>query len=298
MAEESPLSATGALTELQYEMLAHPQAAEGLVGHPSQPAPVSISGGQVIIRAGLSGLVRGYPWSSGPSPIVYTPSLAGPARIDLIVLRLFRDENHRVGSAIRTGASDTAPMAFSGVGPTDWYEMPLAEVRIASGTLTMHKLRAWYLGEDGQILCTAGSRPPHTPGRRIFETDTGRAYISTGTAWAPLLDDSGWVTMTAVPYWTAYGGSYQVRRLGNTVHMRLSAKRTSGSTLQAGSDTNVAQVPGGFRPSYSVPLLGYLDGAALTRAFVLPNGYVQAQNYTVPITTGISFTTHAATWTL
>lgn len=298
MAEESPLRATGALTEVQYERLAHPQAAEGLVGHPSGPAPVSVSGGQVIIREGMAGLVRGFPWASGNSPIVYTPSLTGPNRVDLVVLRLSRDDAYRVGSAIRTGTSETPPVPFSGTGPTDWYEVPLAEVRMASGALTLQKIRAWYIGEDGQILCTSVARPPNLPGRRIFETDTGRAYISTGTSWAPVLDDSGWVNMTAVPYWSAYSVGYQVRRQNSSVHMRLSVQRTSGSTLQAGTDTNVGQVPAGFRPNYSVPVLGYLDGANLARAFVLPNGYVQIQNYTVPITTGISFTAHTASWTL
>lgn len=33
------------------------------------------------------------------------------------------------------------------------------------------------------VECTSVTRPPHKPGRRIYETNTGATYVSTGTSW-------------------------------------------------------------------------------------------------------------------
>jgi len=297
MAEESPLSATGSLTEPQYEALAHPQAADGLIGHPNDTAPVSVSGGQVIVRASLTGLLRGFPWASGLTPIVFTPDLSGAARVDLVVLRLLRDDGYRVGAAIRTGTSTTAPAASTGVGPTDWYEIPLAEVSVQNGTLQLTATRAWYLGDDGQILCTSTGRPPMTPGRRIYETDTGRAYLSTGTTWTPILDDSGDVVLTAAAGWTLSSWCGTVRRKNGVVYLRLIVTRNS-TTLAAGTDTTIATVPTGFRPASATPILAYLDSAYLARGFVQASGAVELHNYTRSIPAGLLASVHPASWPL
>lgn len=254
MAEESPLSATGDLTEAQYEDLAHPQAADGLIGFPTDAPPVSVSGGQVIVRAGLKALLRGFPWASGLTPTVYTPSLAAPARVDLVVLRLFRDDNYRVGTAIRTGTGTTAPTPFQGTGPNDWYEIPLAEVRVAGGALTVAANRAWYLGDDGQILCTSGTRPPQQPGRRIRETDTGRAYESTGTTWAITLDDAG---TTALPMANGWAASInRLYRVNGIAFLQLAAKRTGGNISVNATPVLLGTLPAGFRPRATVESIG------------------------------------------
>ena len=254
MAEESPLNATGALTEVQYEDLAHPQAADGLIGHPNDAVPVSVSGGQIIVRAGLHGLVRGFPWASGLTPVALTPDLSGPARTDLVVLRLFRDDNFKVRAALRTGTSTTAPSPFVGTGPTDWYEIPLAEVTVANGSLAVRLNRAWYLGEDGQILCTSTSRPPHTPGRRIREVDTGRTYESTGTAWVVCLDDAGTTSLPLASGWA--GVRNRLYRVNGVAFLQMSARRSGGNIAVNATAVTLGTLPVGFRPRADIETLG------------------------------------------
>lgn len=52
------------------------------------------------------------------------------------------------------------------------------------------------------VACTSGTRPAHRPGRIIYETDTSRAFISTGSVWRPLSLDryvqSGTASMAAI----------------------------------------------------------------------------------------------------
>ncbi|MEU7905322.1 hypothetical protein [Actinoplanes sp. NPDC049118] len=254
MAEESPLSATGNLTEAQYEAMAHPQAPDGLIGHPSDAPPVSVSGGQIIIRASLTGLLRGFPWASGLTPIVYTPSLSGPARVDLVVLRLFRDDGYRVGTAVRTGTAATAPAPFVGTGPTDWYEIPLAEVRVAGGVLTLLTTRAWYLGDDGQILCKSTSRPPHAPGRQIRETDTGRSYQSSGTVWTVMQDDGGTSSLPLAGGWV--NAVNHLYRVNGIAFLQLSARRTGGNIAVSTPQATVGTLPAGFRPRADIETIG------------------------------------------
>ncbi|RLK22646.1 hypothetical protein DER29_0484 [Micromonospora sp. M71_S20] len=258
MAQESPLSATGALTEAQYERLAAPQCADGLIGHPSNPAPVTVSGGQVRVRAGLAGLLRGFPWASGDADTVYTPSLTGPARTDLVVLRLYRDQGYKVETAIRTGSPGAgAPVPYTDTGPTDWHEIPLAEYDVANGAFGAVRRRAWYIGDDGQILCRSDSRPPHQAGRRIREVDTGRAYESNGSRWVTLLDDSGPLTHLAVANWT-YSKRY-LRRFNGMVTSQVSARRSGaipGSTQQL-----IATLPPGTVPDTALETTAFITGA-------------------------------------
>ncbi|GAB1641775.1 hypothetical protein [Krasilnikovia sp. MM14-A1259] len=282
MAEESPLSATGSLTEYQYEALAAPQAPDGLNGNPGDPPPVSVSGGQVIVREGLKGVLRGFPWAS-TSPTVYTPSLTGAPRVDLVVLRLNRDDNFRVGTAIRTGSGDTAPTPFNGTGPTDWYEIPLAEVRMSGGALSVQRTRAWYLGEDGQIICTVDSRPPHLPGRYIYEQDTGRAYISTGVRWVPVLDDAGTTTPSLAAGWAASG--LYLFRLNGIAYMAGGIRRTGGTLTPSAAAAPLLTLPNGYRPRVT---FGHASNVSMTGAQAVlrfaPTGAITVDVYGANIT--------------
>jgi hypothetical protein len=53
--------------------------------------------------------------------------------------------------------------------------------------------------EQVNVTCTAATRPSHVDGRRIFETDTNKKYISDGSTWH-LDGGSNWTTYT--PSWT------------------------------------------------------------------------------------------------
>lgn len=295
MAEESPLSATGALTEAQYEALAHAQAADGLIGHPNDAPPVSISGGQIIVRPGLTGLLRGFPWASGLTPVTFTPSLSGPARVELVVLRLFRDDGYRVGAAVRTGTGATAPVAYTGTGPVDWYEIPLAEVRVAGGSLTVTVTRAWYLGDDGQILCTSTARPPHSPGRRIRETDTGRAYESTGTTWAVTGDDAGTTTLPLAGGWAP--GINRLYRLNGVAFLQLSAKRTGGNIAISSPAATLGALPTGFRPRSDIETIGISTwSGAFVYVRMRTNGVINIDFSRAGLNTGQYLQLAASSW--
>ncbi|MDG4801727.1 hypothetical protein [Micromonospora sp. WMMD980] len=264
------MSATGALTEAQYEALAAPQGADGLSGHPDDPAPVRVSGSQAIIPAGLKGNLRGFPWASGSVDTSHTIDLSGPARVDLIVLRLDRAAGYVVGTAVRKGTADTAPAPLTGTGPNDVYEIPLAEVRVSGGALTLLRLRAWYIGEDGQILCKSSTRPPHAPGRRIRETDTGRTYESTGTVWAAVLDDSGTVGVSVASGYTFLENN--LRRVGRQCIASVKVMR-KGAAMPAGSTVKVGVIPDGFRPSFPVNGTAlYWSGQATVGLRATPDG--------------------------
>ena len=244
MAEIAPLSADGELSEYEYEQMARPQP-DGLIGHPDDPAPVTTSGGQVIVRAGLTGNVRGFPWAS-TSPTVYTPSLSGAARTDLVVLRLDRPGGHALHSAILTGTPGAgAPAPAEGTGPADLYEIPLAEYDVAGGQIVAVRRRAWYIGPDGQILCTAGTRPPHYPGRRIREVDTGRSLESSGAEpWLSVLDDSGWLTLSPAAGWDR--NTLRIRRMSGVAYLQLDLDRV-GAALAASTTVRLCTVPAAFR---------------------------------------------------
>lgn len=253
MAEESPLSATGTLTEAQYEALAAPQCPDGLIGWPGTLSVAQIFGGQIAIKAGNRGIIRGFPWASGPVDTYLNPVLTGAARTDLVVLRLFRDQSYKVGTALRQGTPGAGPPApYVATGLADWYEIPLATYDVAGGALSNLRTVAWYIGDDGQILCWSDRRPPHQSGRRIREVDTGRTYESNGTQWVVLLDDAG---DGSLPFLTTTGGATGfaaptlnwLTRINGQGRLSITAQRT-GANIASGANVVLGTLPAGFRP--------------------------------------------------
>ncbi|MEV1157739.1 hypothetical protein AB0J27_20305 [Micromonospora chokoriensis] len=273
MAQESPLSATGALTEAQYEGLAQPQGPDGIVGNPNDSPVATILGGQIAIKAGVAGLLRGFPWGSGPDVTFHTPDLSGAARTDLVVLRLRRDDGYRVETGLRAGTPGAgAPAPVAGLGPTDWYEMPLAEYDVAGGVITQIRNRAWHLGEDGQLLCKSDCRPPHNPGRRIREMDTGRTYESNGTNWVVVLDDSGVTSVTLSGGWSA--SINRLQRRNGWSFAGLSVQRT-GASLAAGARGTVGTLPAGFRPPFDVETTANVSPSETATVTIRATGAVE-----------------------
>ncbi|WP_229398164.1 hypothetical protein [Micromonospora okii] len=276
MAQESPLSATGALHESQYEMMAAATQPDGLIGHPSDPAPVRVSGGQVIVRAGLEGALRGFPWRSGDTDTVYTPPVAGPARTDLVVLRLNRPDGYAVHTAYREGTSTFPPEPASGTGPDTAFEIPLAEIGVSAAGLTVRRIRAWYLGPDGQILCTGDSLPPHSPGRRVRRIDTGQTLESNGTSWVPLLDDSGNVAFPFAGGWSA--SIKTMWRRNGSAFLALSPQRT-GAPIAANAPVLLGTLPDGFKPVTAFEANLHAPSSGPGRYSVSVNGRIEVVLY-------------------
>ncbi|MBM0237745.1 hypothetical protein JNW88_12260 [Micromonospora sp. ATA32] len=260
-----------AVTPREYEDLMHPMAPDGLIGTPALPALVyadsSLLG--VKVRANRAALLRGLRWESGITevPLTVAPNnTAGTTRKDLIVLRLSRNP-WTIGLAVVQGAAVTTPVTPSPTYGEDTstgvWELPLAEVTVPyNDTLTdagQCVPLAWYVGADGQILCTAtpATTPPHLAGRRKYETDTGREFVSNGTDWRVVMDDATGVI-------TAAGGishsNAVLSRRNGQVTFALTVWRPNGP-LNANTEYSLGNVPDGFRPLVKQPSTGVCPSA-------------------------------------
>lgn len=245
------------VTDTQFEQFAHPQAADGLIGTPSDPALIygDDSGMQVKVRASRLAVLRGHGWASDSSgkTLTIAANASGSTRVDLVVLRLTRS-TWKVTTEVRQGIPGSpAPTPVTDLGATGVYEITLAEVSVPSGDTLIGAAqvtpRAWYLGSDGQILCTATTRPPHEAGRRIYEPGTGVGSMSTGSSWVVVYEDSGPLSFTMAPGWALSVGS--LRHRDGTVAASLSVRRTGGN-LGASGDVQVATIPAGLPPLTNV----------------------------------------------
>lgn len=283
----------GALTELEHERLVQAQAPDGLLGNPTGPALVYADGAGVLtvrVRANQFGLFRGSLYDSGDVdiPLELEPNTSGATRLDLVVLRLTRSD-YRIVEDLRTGVPGAGvPAPVMDLGATGVWEFPAAEVTVINGAVNLApatvKNRAWYVGEDGQLVCTSTSRPPHAVARRIREIDTNRTLESDGSKWTVLLEDTGWVTGSLASGWS--GAGVVARRKNGWVSMSVSCQRT-GSAIGASAYSTIATLPTSYRPNdqrYNITAVvsspdsvrdGYID---TNGAVVLRPNYSQGIN--------------------
>lgn len=258
----SPAYNGGSVTDLEFERLSAPQAPDGLIGVPSDlPLAFADSTGTrvVKVRANRRGLVRGFAYDSGATdiPLTCAANTSGATRIDLIVLRLDRTTWTVKEAVVQGTPGSGAPAAVQNTGAIGVWDLPIASVSVVNGASTLAAGTvtplAWYVGDDGQILCTPTTRPPHSNGRRIRETTTGRTYESNGTTWVTLYDNSGTLSAQLFPGYTATQNS--IRRLNGVVVFALTVRKNV--TIAAGTDSFIGTVPTGFTPDFTV------DGLAL-----------------------------------
>jgi hypothetical protein len=260
MAESSWPFDNGPVDDAQYEALVGSVYPDGMIGSPAdaQMCYGDNSGLSVAFRAGSEVLVRGRLWTAGDS--VLTKSIdansAGQTRYDLVVIRYDRTD-YSCTAQIRKGTPGAGVPSFTQTaGSTGVWEMPIAKVQVTSGAVSIGgsdvTVMGWYAVAPGEaILCTSASRPPHKEGRRIHEHDTGVEYVSTGSSWLLTMEDTDWQGLTVSGGWDwgdAGSGTDQplVRRKNGVVYFRGGEiKRTSA--LTAGSDSQIATIPAGFR---------------------------------------------------
>lgn len=271
---------SGAVSNLEHERLTHAQASDGLIGHPGDDPLVYADGtGTRLVKLRAEGLalVRGSQWYSGSS-VINMPSLAangsGQPRIDLVVLRLNRADYTVTEAAITgtPGANPVAPSPTADIGSTGTWDMPVATVRVESGAtaITSDKVKnvAWYINNDGQILCTASTRPSHHVGRSILETDTGRLYLSNGTSWMRAVEDSGITAASVVSGYTASHNTLHIRN--GWVFSQLTVSRNA--SMSAGVAYQVATVPAGYRPPYVVQSVAVVRATGVVAAISVDPG--------------------------
>lgn len=186
-------STTEQVTDVQYEDLMTAFAGSGLKGSPADPAPVygDATGKHVKVRANLRGLLRGRGWGSDTADETFAlaDNTAGKPRIDRLVLGVNRASSYQVSAYVKQGtAADTpaAPALVQSLASNGTFEIPLARIAVAAGFATINpadvSTEAWYLSAQS-VVCTSTSRPNQYPGLRIYEYDTTRSYVSSGTAW-------------------------------------------------------------------------------------------------------------------
>lgn len=198
MAESSwPTTAGGrAINDVQWELMARGLAADGIIGMPSETAPVygDSTGMQVKIRANKTAIVRGHGWTSGSSD--FTKAIAsnssGQARIDLIVLRLTRS-TWAVTTEVRQGTPASSPQPPTltqdapGAGTGVW-EIPIAQVAVGHGVSTITAANvtnvAWYTsGDVVSTVSTSLVQPSALQYPSMRHHDTDRTYESVSGAW-------------------------------------------------------------------------------------------------------------------
>lgn len=304
MAESSwpcPNHNSRAVTDTEYEQLVAPSTANGIVGAPTDPAPVfgDLSGRQVKVRAGTYGLLRGHAWYSGSSDVVKTiaANTAGATRYDLIVLRLDRSTLDVSTAVVQGTAGSGPPSVTQQTGTTGVYEIPLAKVTVVNGASTIAATDvtnlAWYVGQQ-EVVCTSTTRPPPLAGLRIYETDTGRQYTGTGTAYSNGVEDTGWSTIGDVAGWTSSGAGI-LRRINGVTHLVYQARRT-GAAVPANTPASLATLPPGYSPDRQVELLFWGTGSFVAHGYVTTNGVIVVSDYAVTINTNSVLIAHSASW--
>lgn len=180
---------------------------------------------------------------------------SGSPRVDLVVLRLNRSTWTVTVQVVQgtPGAGAPAATRTPSTGGGTIYEIELATVTVAAGATTLAGStvtdKAWYLNEDGQILCESDRRPPHHPGRSAFETDTGRWILSDGTNWRNAVDDSGILAVAMLTGFSATENNLQ--RRGGLCVLNIKVQRTNAA-IPAGSTTKVGNLPAGCAPTFPV----------------------------------------------
>lgn len=294
----------GSLTPLEHERLVHRQAPDGVLGLPTDAAPVFADGTgtrTVKIRAGTRALVRGKLYEAGPVdiPVELEANTSGSTRTDLVVLRLDRNDGHRVREGYRKGIPGQGVPTLTTDESATVYEFPLSAVTVASGATSLAADKAtrkcWYLNDDGLIVVGDGAEyPPHHMGRELWDRNIRKLLVSDGASrWLTVQEDSDFVAVPANVGWGS--GTARLRARNGYVTCRVEMTRTGGE-LAAGTDTNICTIPVGYRPLENVPLVGYNDGAHLMRGFAQTNGLIRLTNYANTLQSGSVVTFHQAIW--
>ncbi|MER7331657.1 MULTISPECIES: hypothetical protein [unclassified Micromonospora] len=274
-----PGNNSGIVTELMYERLASLEAADGVLGHPGDTAPVYADGvgtRTVRVRANRRARVRGFMYDSGPEDVnVQLPAnTSGTTRVDLIVARLdratWRVQETYIQGTPGQGAPAPVRQVTSGV-----YDLPLAKVTVAHNATALAPgtvaVACWYVGTDGQIRCTPDTRPPHEAGRVVWDTVNGY-LVSTGGRWLLGVEDSGLTALAMLNNFAA--NENHVQRRNGWAFADLTFRRPTAG-MNGGTAYTIARLPDGFRPPFTYQTNAQCPSAQVTvTVAVREDGYI------------------------
>ncbi len=268
MAELSyPTANGGSVTDANYELLMAPATGDGLIGKTSL-APLiyaDSSGRQVKVRGSRGAIVRGFRWQSDAAGLTVTidANTSGQTRVDLVVLRLDR-ASYTVRVAVRKGTASSqavAPNPVYGEPPGQFFELPLAQVTVKSGTSVLGagdvKETTWYLAEPA-VVGNSGFAPPPQPGRLFMQTDSSNTLLvgKASGGYDTVVRDSGWMNIPLAAGWKINQG-LRIRRKNDICFLDVSIQR-SGAKVPATTDSVVATIgTSSLRPDIAVNSVFY-----------------------------------------
>ena len=178
------------VAEADFEALFRSTGVDGFLGSPADTAVVYADGTGMFVRvrANKEAWIRGSLWRSGS--VEFTLPIAsngtGQTRIDRAVIRLSRTTWELTAAIVQGTPGAGAPGLTTNEPPGGVWELLAADVTVPSGAVAIGAgqvtRREVYVGEQ-PVVCTSTSRPPHKPGRTIYETDTGRLLVSILNEW-------------------------------------------------------------------------------------------------------------------
>jgi hypothetical protein len=208
-------------------------------------AQASPTGVKVLVAAGLfvvdgteSG-TQGLYFGANDAAEELTLAAADPtnARIDLVGIRI-RDDEYSGASHVGDIFAVTGTPAASPVAPTapdNFLELARVAVaanatNIVNANITDTRVRT---AAGNRLIVTSTTRPTGVQGLEVYETDTGKTLVYSGSAWVELSDDGAWTTFT--PVWFQNGAlagtvhTARYKREGRKVTMVVDLVTTAGS---------------------------------------------------------------------
>ncbi|GAA2141626.1 hypothetical protein GCM10009760_25990 [Kitasatospora kazusensis] len=223
---------------------------------------VAVATGQCVVQGTMTATQGDYVVTadSAFNLTVATADATNP-RIDLVCVvvqdSFYSGATDAASVQIITGAAAPTPTAPAPPGNS----CTLAQITVPAGATTITAaviadVRQRTTARGGIIPALATSRPANvSTGQAIYETDTGRLMVWSGTAWTQLSATAAAAPWTAyTPAWTGVtlGASVahgRYRQIGKTVDMTASLEWGTGASIPSGQVTVSLPTPASSSPA-------------------------------------------------
>lgn len=278
----SPSHDSRNVTDAEYERIAQRFSDDGVYGSPSSAAVVTAGAGlSVDVSADVAASLRGHAWTSGTTAVnlAISANASGSTRIDRVVLRLDRSD-WTVRAVVREGTPGAgAPALVQDQGDSGVYEIPLAQVSILSGALSVTVTREeLYVGGRIRPALSTQRNPMPVIGEMVQETDTGRVRVWTGTSWGLVYSASDQIIVNSpLAAWSSGGDSVLQQRSGS-VHLRTGTFTRTGGSLSGATESRLpVLIPADYRhPNRDQYQAVYISGLNIGRIAIYPKNHVRA----------------------
>ena len=217
-------------------------------------APSINSGARTVSVATGAAFVRGF-YIANPTT-TYTasvPAASAADRVDRLVLRLDRTASTAANwlkPVIIQGTSGSLTPPAVQSSETGSWDLTIARwTTKADGTLT-GLVDERYLGAGQFLEFKSTARPPASPPRQGYESDTGKPLYSNGSTWSYYDSDTGWLPLTLTnSFWKeAVDCVYRIRN--GVVYIRADVQRQGTALSKSDPDGSpLFTMPTQARPS-------------------------------------------------